>query len=107
MEPKQKKMLIAGIVVIALCCCCSSSSYFASTKADNRYCWPGDTFGTAACPGSCQNKNGKCNGGMQITSGGRACKWSGAGDNFDCSVTTPIANFDSSKTFVGSKILRF
>jgi hypothetical protein len=107
MDPKTKKiMIIAGIVVL-LCCCSSSSAYFLRSKMDTRYCWPGDTYGTAACPGSCQGKNGTCNGGMQVTSGGRSCKWSGAGDRFDCSVTSPIQNFDSSKAFTGPGLIRF
>ena len=107
MDPKKKKMLLIALAVLVLSCCCSSSWTFASKKADRRFCWPGDTYGTASCPGSCQNKNGSCNGGMQITGDGRACKWRGAGDSFDCSVATPIANFDPSKVFMGSKIFRF
>ena len=106
MDPKQKKIFMIVGAIVLLCCCSSSSAYFARSKLDTRYCWPGDTYGTATCPGSCQGKNGSCNGGMQVV-GDRSCKWSGSGDKFDCSVTNPVRNFDSSKVFTGPGMFRF
>jgi hypothetical protein len=93
-------MVVFGLCVLSSCS--SSSGMFALTKLQARYCWPGDTPNTAACPGACQNPKGACNGGQLIKSnafgGGtpETCAWTG-GDTWDCTVGKPIPNYDQSK----------
>ena len=92
------------LVIVGLCVlssCSSSSGVFALTKLQQRYCWPGDTPNTAACPGACQNPKGVCNGGQLMKTnmfgGGtpEVCTWTG-GDNWDCASSKRILNYAQS-----------
>lgn len=104
--PISKGVIIAIVAVVVLCSISSIAiAMYLPTKIDYRYCWPGDTYNTAACPNACANKANKCNGGMAVKDG-KSCKWNG-GENWDCGTTKAIPNFDSSKTFISPSFIRW